>query len=168
MIFSCTKKVLEKLKKYKTIESEKGEDGLYNWYIDLLNLERKNYFIFTNSKTLFTFFVYAGTQRELKNIESIFEDKLKEQIIREVGTNPRYLEQLFSGKAYRFMKTNSRSILGSMNDLKFQIQVQIQHKGKLLHTYDLINHLINEVPMRALDYGQPVKIMRNELESLIK
>lgn len=56
----------------------------------------------------------------------------------------------------------------SKSENKIQIKVQIQHKGKLESTYDLINHLINEVPMGALKYGQPAKVMKKELESLIK
>jgi len=168
MIFSCTKKVLDKLKKHKTVESNKAEIGFYNWYVDIINLERKNHFLFTNSKTLFSFFVYAGTQLELKSIESIFEDQLKEQVIREIGSNSNYLKHLFpQDNDYRFLKTNSRSVLGSMNDLKFQIKVQHQHLGELKKSYNLINHLINEVPMGSLKYGQPVEVMKKELDSLI-
>jgi hypothetical protein len=55
-----------------------------------------------------------------------------------------------------------------MNDFKFQIKVQIQHKGELKHTYNLINHLINQVPMGGLKYKQPVRAMENELKLLIK
>lgn len=169
MIFSCTQRVLDKIKKYKDIENSKEEIGLCNWYVDMLNLERKNYFLFTNSKTLFSFFVYAGTKNELMNIETIFENKLKEQIIREIGTSEKYLKYLFpKDKRDRFLKTNSRSILGSMNDFKIQIKVQIEHKGELKHTYDLINHLINRVPMGGLKYGRPIMIMKEELESLNK
>ena len=166
MIFSCTKKVLDKIRKYKTIEIEKEEIGFYNWYVDLLNLERKNYFLFTNSKTLFSFFVYAGTKNELKSIEEIFQTKLKELIDREIGSNTKNFENLFPvNKKFRFLKTNSRSILGSMNDFKHQIKIQLQHKGELKYSYDLINHLINEMPMGSLKYSQPVELMKKELES---
>jgi hypothetical protein len=169
MVFSCTKKILDKIKKQKVIEDNKVEIDFYNWYVDLINLERKNYFLFTNSKTLFSFFLYAGTKKKIDNLEEIFEEKLKEQIIRQIGTNQNYLNSLFSTpKEYRFVKTNSRSVLGSMNDFKFQIKVQIQHKGELKHTYNLINHLINQVPMGGLKYKQPVRAMENELKLLIK
>lgn len=166
MIFSCTKKVLDKIKKYKAIETEKEEIGFYNWYVDLINLERKNYFLFTNSKTLFSFFLYAGTKKELNNIEELFESKLKELVIREIGTSPKYFEKLFPECTNsRFLKTNSRSVLGSMNDFKFQIKSQLEYRGKLEHNYNLINHLINEVPMGAMKYALPVTLMKKELES---
>jgi hypothetical protein len=96
MVFSCTKKILDKIKKQKVIEDNKVEIDFYNWYVDLINLERKNYFLFTNSKTLFSFFLYAGTKKKIDNLEEIFEEKLKEQIIRQIGTNQNYLNSLFS------------------------------------------------------------------------
>lgn len=168
MIFSCTKKVLDKIKKHKEIEDNKEEIGLHNWYVDLINLERKNYFIFTNSKTLFSFFVYAGTKKEIQNIEEIFEGKLKEQIIREIGSSEKYLENLFpKERKYRFMKTNSRSVLGSINDFKYQIKVQVWDRGELKYTQDLINHLINDIPMGALKYDRPRRRMKEELNSII-
>jgi len=166
MVFSCTKKVIDKISKYKKVENAKEDLGFHNWYVDLINLERKNYFLFTNSETLFSFFVYAGTKKELENLEHIFEEKLKEQIVREVGTSIKYLDELFPKTgAYRFVKTNSRSVLGSMNDFKFQIKTHIWHKGELSQTHDYINHLINRVPMRGINMEQPKAKMKQELES---
>ncbi len=167
MIFSCTKKVLDKVGKYKKVEKEKEELGLYNWYADLINLERKNYFLFTNSKSLFSFFLYAGTKKELENIEKLFEQKLEEQIIREIGTSEKYIKKaLKENDSYRFLKTNSRSVLGSMNDFKNQIKVQLWHKGELSRTYDLINHYINRVPMSGIKYDRPKSRMKTELEAV--
>jgi len=165
MIFSCTKKVLDKVKKYKKIENSKEEIGFYNWYVDLINLERKNYFLFTNSETLFSFFLYAGTKKELENIEEIFEKKLKEEIVKQIGSSDKYLTNLIpQDKTSRFIKTNSRSVIGSMNDFKNQIKVQLWHKGELSETYDLINYLMNEVPMGTIKYDQPKKRMKKTLE----
>jgi len=169
MIFSCTKKVTDKIRKYKIVENSKEDLGLYNWYVDLINLERKNYFLFTNSVTLFSFFVYAGTKKELENIENIFEEKLKEQIIREVGASTKYLDALIpKTNSHRFVKTNIRSVLGSMNDFKYQIKTHIWHKGELSQTYDYINHLINRVPMRGINMERPKSKMKEELESTLK
>lgn len=165
MIFSCTKKAIDKLKKYNTIENYKEELGFYNWYVDLINLERKNYFLFTNSETLFSFFIYGGTKKELSNIGELFEEKLKEQIIREIGSSSKYLEILFpENRTDRYMKTNSRSVLGSMNDFKRQIEIQIWHKGPLSKTYELINHLMNDCPMGGIDYKNPRRKMKIEIE----
>lgn len=165
MIFSCTKKVRDKLKKYQVVEAEKVETGFYNWYVDLITLERKNYFLFTNSQTLFTFFFYAGTRKELQNIDTLFEEQLKAHIVRAYGPNLSFIHKALAGAGPdRFIHTNSRSVLGSMNDLKYQIEVQVWHKGPLSFTYELVHELINMTPMSALGYASPLKKMQSELE----
>lgn len=49
MIFSCTQKVLSKLKHHQWDDVHKVETDYYNWYIDVINLEKINYFLFKNS-----------------------------------------------------------------------------------------------------------------------
>ncbi len=165
MQFSCTKKVLDQMKKHRPVQKEKVEPNFYNWYVDLINLERKNYFLFTHSLTLFSFFIYCGTKQEKENLEDLFKTQLIDLLSRELALNPKPLGQaLFDEAPFTYQKTNSRSVLGSMTDLKFQIQVQLAHRGPLDISYDLINHLINRVPMSPLKYQKPVLAMQKELE----
>ncbi len=166
MIFSCTKKVLDKLKKYKPIEIVKEEIGPYNWYVDLINLERRNYFLFTHSETLFSFFVYAGTKDQLKNIELIFAQKLQEQVIRDIGTLEAYQEKIFPSEdlPHRFIKTNNRSVVGSMVDFKNQLYAHNEGPGSIIDKYDLLNQMLNKIPMSFLKYDCPKKRMKQFLE----
>lgn len=167
MIFSCTQKVRDKIKKYHQVENVKEEIGINNWYVDSLILERKNYFLFTNSQTLFSFFLYAGTKSEIQQIVKLFTDRLAKQINIEIGSPDKYISSLLSeAKTPRFMKTNSRSVLGSMTDLKNQIETQLWYRGELAHTYERINRLINQVPMSAIQYQYSVTKMKEELEHL--
>lgn len=166
MIFSCTKKVLERVKKFKTIESSKEDTGLYNWYVDQINITRKNYFLFTNSQTLFSFFVYAGTKKEIDDLEHIFTQKLKEQIIRDIGVSGKYMDYFESNPTpSTFHKTNSRSILGSMNDFKYLINACLWEWGGL-EEYDRINHALNENLLGALKYARPKDKMKEALLAL--
>jgi len=170
MIFSCTKKVSEKLKKYKTCENAKEETSFLNWYMDMLTLKRKNYFLFTHSQTLFSFFIYAGTKKEFQNIEVLFEKKLKQQIVKTFGfQSAAAMSKLFPKvNNHRFVKTNSRSILGSMNDFKFHIQANLHYHGGLTEYFELINLRINEIPMGALKLDSPKERMQNELNLEIR
>ena len=61
-------------------------------------------------------------------------------------------------------KTNSRSILGSMNDLAFQIKSMIYATGGLANA-DLseINRQLNRIPMSAIKY----KVSIDELKQLL-
>ena len=166
MIFSCTKKVLDKLKKYKSIENAKEETGRYNWYVDLIKLERRNYFLFTHSETLFSFFVYAGTKMQLENIELIFAQNLQEQIIRQIGTLDIYFKNLFlpEDQGHRFIKTNNRSVVGSMNDFKNQLYPHNYPPGNITEKYQLLNRMLNRIPMSGLKYDFPIDRMKKMLE----
>jgi len=165
MIFSCTKKVLSQLGKVKEVENRKEELGFYNWYVDLMVLDRRRYFLFTHSESLFSFFIYAGTKKQLKSIELLFEMQLQEMITREIGSNRNYLKAAFAGNdEYSFVKTNSRKVLGSMTDYKRQIEIQLWHKGPLSETHDMIHHLINQCPMSSLAYANAQSTMKRLLE----
>ena len=163
MTFSCTKKVLDRIGKYHPIDETRQETGFYNWYVDQINLERKNYFLFTNSETLFSFFIYAGTKLELADIEDLFKQKLAEQIIREISSAPELIEKALGPQSgCTFHKTNSRSLLGSMNELKYLIWAHLERE-ELEYKYDFINHALNKCPMSALKYEYPQDVMREKL-----
>lgn len=165
MTFSCTTKVISKIKNLKNVSETKSEIELSNWYVDLLNLNRKTYFLFTNSISLFSFLIYAGTKKEIKALEDLFTAKLKEQIIREYGITylrNTYFESPFKNITYN--KTNSRSILGSMNDFKLNIKASVELNGLDLESINSINHYLNIMPMGYLKYKSPLDSFKEALE----
>ncbi|MCB0644473.1 MAG: hypothetical protein KDC44_22670, partial [Phaeodactylibacter sp.] len=112
MQFSCTKKVVDKLKGIRSVAKEKWDAGFYNWYIDLVRIERKTYFLYTHSTTLFSFFVKAGPKTTLKSMETSFFEKMKEVVLQEIGANAAYVELLMAERAsFEYGLTNSRAIL---------------------------------------------------------
>jgi len=164
MIFSCTGKVQKKIKGIHHISPNKENIGIGNWYIGLINLERKSHLLFTNSLTLFSFVVYAGTKKEIKNIEVIFKTKLEEQLIREYGIIPPLIDKAIPEKSdVIFTKTNSRSILGSMNDFKVNIKSYSLENGISKSSIQIINHTLNQMPMGAINYNQPKIFMKETL-----
>ena len=85
MNFSCTIKVLDRLKNLNIKIDEKFDDHFDNWYVNQFTDQRKKYFLFTNSKTLFSFISYFGTKNEIVNFNTIFSKVYKEQIVRNYG-----------------------------------------------------------------------------------
>jgi hypothetical protein len=161
MIFSCTKKVLDKIKKYKPVEKVKEAPGQFNWYVDLINLNRKNCFLFTHSETLFSFFIYMGTKKEINNMESLFEEELRKMLIKEISNEEKLANLLLPAPlSFRFLPTNSRKVLGSMNDFKNQIKAHVWKDGGLSSSPELIKHWINEVPMGANKYKSGRAMMK--------
>lgn len=118
MILCCTKKALDKLKKHQPVENIKTEIDLYTWYLDLVAVSRKKYFLCVHAQSLTAFIFYAGTQKEYKNIQQLFEENLKKFFSQEIGRSAQQFEKLFpKDKTFRFVKTNSRSVLGNMRDM---------------------------------------------------
>ena len=165
MRFSCTSKVLKRLKSANKVTEEKYNNAIDNWYVDQIILERKKYFLFTNSETLFSFFIYFGTTQEIQNFDQIFLNFYMEQITRNFGHN--YLGKLKdiqNTKHNTFGKTNSRSILGSMNDFKSNAKYRALQSGLNLETLNSINYYTNQMPMRALNYKSPFEKHKNSLD----
>jgi hypothetical protein len=161
IVFSCTKKVLDKIKKYKPVEMVKEEPDRFHWYVDLINLNRKNCFLFTHAETLFSFFIYMGTQKEITNMESLFEEELRKMLIKEISNEEKLPNLLLpSPLSFRFLPTNSRKVLGSMNDFKNQIKAHVWKGGGLRSSPELIKHFINKVPMGANKYKSGRAMMR--------
>lgn len=114
-------------------------------------------------------FIYAGTKKELETIELIFTKKLKEEIIKQISSSDKYLKTAFpDNENFKFTKTNSRSILGSMNDFKYHIKARVEDEGGLNRGYDLVNHSINGIPMGAIKYKRLREEMKLFLETTSK
>jgi len=64
-------------------------------------------------------------------------------------------------------KTNNRSVLGSMNDLAFQLRYRIAAMGGLINI-DLaeLNHELNRIPMSAIKEVYSIYELRNLLNKL--
>jgi len=169
LIFSCTNKVIKRLEPLKQVVIDKQEKQLINWYVDQITFERKKHFLFTNSKTLFSFIIYFGTKKEILNFQSIFANKYKEQIIRLFGFNQSFIDSINEElRILKFCKTNNRSILGSMNDFKLNASSRIKQEILNNETLNSINFYLNQMPMGSLKYKNPFEIHKAELEKLNK
>lgn len=168
MIFSCTKKVRDKIKKYKPILNTKEEISFFNWYVDSIIVERKKHFLFTNSKTLYSFFFYVGTKKEIENIEVLFEEKLIKSIQNDFQIDIDVLKGIFKeNRSYSYHKTNSRSVLGSMNDMKNHLQYHFDDDYGINDYKAEHNYYLNEMYMGALKYEKPKNIMKEEILSMV-
>ena len=64
-------------------------------------------------------------------------------------------------------KTKNRSVLGSMNDLTFQLKYQIADEGGLLNTNIMkLNHDLNRIPMSAIEEIYSIYELRKLLTKL--
>jgi hypothetical protein len=72
-IIDCTQKILRELGN-PTLETPQpqSQEGLGNWYTNLLRIDGKKCFLFTNQKTLYSFLIPGVRKKNLKNIHDEF------------------------------------------------------------------------------------------------
>jgi len=113
MLIRATKNVMDKINKTKFDCSEEQFNlPLNEWYVNHFQLHKKGFFIFTESKSLFSI---INESIGIKNVE-IFKD-LVENIIRQFERENDLVANSIDTKTIEIIKTNNRSILGSQNEL---------------------------------------------------
>jgi len=151
-IIRCTTKLLNELGVKPTNASDQLP-SLYDWHANLLWLDRKKYVLFTNNLTLYSLLVHwMKTPRSADFLER-FRLGLFKSLMSE-GFDEAQVEYMLSEHAQvTITKTNSRSVLGSMSDLAFQIKSMIRMSGGLADAdlSEITRHL-NRIPMSAIKY----------------
>ena len=162
-IIRCTAKLLTELKT-KPTNGPSQSSAWCDWHANLLRIERKKWVLFTNNQTLYSFFLPSMKKPILENFEEVFRLGLFKSLMTEGFTEPQVEYMLREHQHIAIAKTNSRSILGSMNDLAFQIKSMIYATGGLASA-DLseINRQLNRIPMSAINY----KVSIDELKRLL-
>jgi hypothetical protein len=89
---------------------------------------------------------------------------LLKSLMNEGLDDPQVWHVLGGQGTFLITKTSSRSILGSMNDLAFQIKCMIDAKGGLANS-DLcgINRELNRIPMGAIKYSASFDELKRRL-----
>lgn len=162
-IIRCTAKLLTELKT-KPTNGPSQSPAWCDWHANLLWMDRKKCVLFTNNQTLYSFFLPSMKKPLLRNFEEVFRLGLFKSLMTEGFADPQVGYVLREHQHIVIAKANSRSILGSMNDLAFQIKSMIYATGGLANA-DLseINRQLNRIPMRAIKY----KVSIDELKQLL-
>ena len=165
-IIRCTKKLLTELK-IKPTEDIGRSENIGNWHANLLWIDRRKCVLFTNDKTLFSFLVTGMKKPQFENFNEVFRLNLSKNLMNE-DLSQKQIEHVFNEhREIRIAKTNNRSVLGSMNDLAFQVKYRIYVMGGLV-TVDMaeINRELNRIPMGALDYKISIEELQKALNQI--
>ncbi len=112
-------------------EGEAPESPLDTWYANLLRIYRRKCVLFTHADSLFSFLTFDASRARLKDIDAVFRDGL-EQAMMEEGFDRAIVSRLMGRyEEIRYAKTESRKVLGSMNDLASLYKFHMLSKGGL-------------------------------------
>jgi len=149
-IIRCTKKLLTELKT-KPSEGAISSNEVGSWYANLLRIDRRKCILFTNDATLYSFLIPGLKKPQFENFREVFGQNLFKNLLWENFPQNQIEIVLDEHREIIIAKTNNRSVLGSMNDLAFQLKYQIAAMGGL-DNVDLaeLNHGLNRIPMSAI------------------
>lgn len=162
----CTKKLLSELRR-KPSDGTQYADELGSWHANLLRIDRRKCVLFTHDKTLYTFFVAGLTKPQFQNFDEVFRQNLFRSLVSENLPQKQIEIFLDDIRKIEITKTNNRSVLGSMNDLAFQLKYQIVDEGGLLDTdISKLNHDLNRIPMSAIKEIYSIYELQNLLNKM--
>lgn len=172
LTLKCTKKAQDQLGLKKSdlieLENEKERSLLGSWYINLFVVDRRKCLIFMNERTLLSFILF-GVKKSNTSKETISELFIRGvvQLLMLEDFAPELIEKFVEDCTIaRFAKTDSRKVLGNMNDLVFAYEHMIWHEGGV-NNCDLnsILYRINRTPQRNIGWGYSIDVARELLST---
>ena len=161
-IIKCTTKLLNELG-VKPANAPDQPPSLCDWHANVLRLDRKKYVLFTNDQTLYSFLVPWNKSPRLTDFIQRFRLGLLKSLMSE-GLAEVQIKYLLSEHAQiTITKTNSRSVLGSMNDLTIQIKSMILVSDGLDVNFSEVNRQLNRIPMSAIKYQVSIDELKRRL-----
>jgi hypothetical protein len=147
--------------------SLEADAPLGNWYIHRFNIKRRNIFIFMSESTYLSFVLYQG--RKPVTATTLPEVMLAgmKQLLQMGGYTEVVIESvLMFYHSGLFTKTDSRSVLGVLNDLVLCYQTAIDADGGM-DSCDLTSIIMemNKMPQRTLQWSNSWEAVQAKLES---
>ena len=161
MVVRCTKKMLDLLGREVTLSEPAPSDD--DWYLNLLWIERQKCLLLTHSGTLFSVFRAGIRVADLR--------PLGDYVVEAIETELR-AEQLPAGTFaqldptdVRIAKTASRSTLGYMKEMAFELEWNIANDGGLDRVdIDELNHALRrQLRSHGRDYARPIELVNEHL-----
>jgi hypothetical protein len=143
------------------IDATASGDG---WHANMWRIERRKCVLFTHDASLYSVFVPGLTKPDFARLGEVFGERVFKAMLRDEFSQTHIERTLEACRAIRFGRSGNRSVLGSMNEMRFHIELGIQHWGGL-HRQDLIDlhHRLNRIPWSAIDYRYAVEALREYL-----
>jgi len=156
-LIRCTAKLLKELKQDPVTNVEPIRNVLGGWHANLLRIERRKCVLVTNDRTLYTIFIPSLRKPDFMFFDEVFRQHLFKNLLYEELSQSCIEAVLNELETIRFARTNNRSVLGSMNDLKFHFEFSIASSGGLALTplYEL-NARLNRTPFSAIGHSYPI------------
>ena len=163
MVVRCTKKMLDLLggRSITLSELPTTDD---DWYLNLLWIDRQKCLLLTHSGTLFSVFRAGVRSADLRPLGSYLVDAIETELRAESLPTDTFSE--LEPESVRLAKTASRSTLGFMNEMAFELRYFIPDAGGLGRCdIDVLNHGLRRTLRNRDEYVRPIELVARQLTS---
>ena len=127
MLIHCTQKLLAEIPERLIDPSASGE----SWHANLLRFDRRKCVLFTHDLTLYSVFVPGLKKPDFEHLDAVFGERLFKALLWDEFSQTQIERMLEACRIVRFTRSSNRSVLGSMNDMRFQIGWMVEDDGGL-------------------------------------
>jgi hypothetical protein len=155
VVINCTQKLLRRSHVGRTLDVPLSNTVLGPWCANVFNIGRFPFVLLTNEKTLLsTVFPY----REFKNLSFVLSESLERQLSELLIPANKIVAEVDQCSHIVFGSDTKRSVLGSMNDLVFQVKTIVEMEGKI-NIVDL-ERSMGKTPFSAIGYNSPERSVK--------
>jgi hypothetical protein len=169
LFFHCTKKLLQALDLPVSAQPEESDDlPLGVWYANIFVEYNTVFLLFVNDPTLYTVVLHFSGMPNATQVVNNFRENLVMSLASD-GVDHRIIQRLLKEHVEAvFVKTTSRSMLGSMNDLIYLFLFHLEDDNAKHNPIDLhkIESAVNQMPQRKIGWRFSVEAMRERLQIL--
>ena len=136
------------------LPADLNEIVVSDWNAHLFTIDRRKCLVFMNNLTFYTVFLTDILKKDLKEIDTLFQQRLEEQLVYDkLIESLKEAELLFPKKKIQFYKTNNnRKVIGRINDFVSIFKCHYLHRYEHIRELDVVyeNGLINTIPTGKL------------------
>lgn len=153
MTIRCTQKMFKEVGISGRQLDEPGEGFLGSWFANLFWLGRRKCVIFANDRTLYAFVLLGYARSDSADLGRRVVAGLTDSLMNEGVPVERVASIGMACHPIRWGATNSRSVLGSANDLILQCRSLLAGPGgEAKQKVAWLNGALNRIPMGAIGY----------------
>jgi hypothetical protein len=163
VVVRCTKKMLDLLGG-RTVALSELTPTDDDWYLNLVWIERQKCLLLTHSGTLFSVFRAGVHVADLRPLGSYLVEEIAAEL-RAEGLPADTFPELETDSA-RLAKTASRSILGFMTEMAFELGWIITDNGGLRRSdINALNQTLHRMLWNRGDYVRPIELVHQRLNA---
>lgn len=150
----CTQKLLSEIKPAQSLEPSE-QHGLQGWHGNIYRFFHRKSVLLVNDETRFAVFIPGLVKKDFMNFDKVFIEHF-EIALSAIGAESVQIAQakLLLGP-FSYGKTHSRSVLGTMNDMKFNMEYMLKnrlgHLPKIQDEIGWITSFLNDTPYSGKD-----------------